>query len=105
MGLREREMKRAPFAVVALTLASTLAAVPARSQTAALDEAKCRAGAQAIARSIGGTLGEQTTQTQLGISIVYPLRTTIDSITYMCGGPPTLIISTYQPAVGDVFNA
>jgi hypothetical protein len=54
-------MKRAPFAVVALTLANTLAAVPARSQTAALDTEKCRAGAQAIAKSIGGTLDERAT--------------------------------------------
>jgi hypothetical protein len=96
-----RQMKRAPFAIVALTLASTLAAVPARSQTTALDAEKCRAGAQAIAKSIGGTLDERATA---AFSIEYPYKTTIDGITYMCGEPPTLMISTYQPAVGDVLK-
>ena len=67
----------APVAVLALTV--MLAAVSARSQTAAFDAAKCRACAAAIARSIGGTVGEQT-DAVVAITYSYALE-----IAYFCG--------------------
>ena len=57
--------------VAALALTVMLAAVPARSQTAALEAAKCRAGAQVIAKSIGGTVGNQTPAL---VTIMYAMR-------------------------------
>jgi hypothetical protein len=67
----------APVAVLPLTV--MLTAVSARSQTAALDAAKCRAGAAAIARSFGGTVGEQTDAV---VAITYSYA---QEIAYFCG--------------------
>jgi hypothetical protein len=61
-------------------LAIALFCGAAQSQTAALDAAKCRAGAQAIAKRIGGSVGEQT---DAMVSIKYP-RGDIGG-TYFCG--------------------
>jgi hypothetical protein len=68
--------------VAALALTVMLAAVPARSQTAALEAAKCRAGAQVIAKSIGGTVGKQT---QTLVAIMYAYAPEVANISYHCG--------------------
>jgi hypothetical protein len=81
MGSRPERLKptRYDARVAALALTVMLTAVPARSQTAALDAAKCRAGAAAIAKSIGGTVGEQT-DAVVAITFSYA-----PEIAYFCG--------------------
>jgi hypothetical protein len=81
MGSRPERLKptRYDARVAALALTVMLTAVPARSQAAALDAAKCRAGAAAIAKSIGGTVGEQT-DAVVAITFSYA-----PEIAYFCG--------------------
>jgi hypothetical protein len=68
--------------VAALALTIMFAAIPARSQTAALEAAQCRAGAEVIAKSIGGTVGKQT---QALVAIMYAYAPEVANISYHCG--------------------
>jgi hypothetical protein len=68
--------------VAALALTVMLTAVPARSQTASIEAAKCRAGAQVIAKSIGGTVGNQT---HALVAIMYAYAPEVANISYHCG--------------------
>jgi hypothetical protein len=68
--------------ITALALTLILAGGQALSQTVALDLAKCREGAQAIAMSIGGAAA--VNQTRAVVTILYALEPDI-AISYFCG--------------------